>query len=83
MASSRAKEHATVDDLIFDVPALIEYCSIFTELLPGDVIATGTTGGVGMARNPPLWMKPGDTVEVEISKVGVLKNTIEDEPKGN
>jgi 2-keto-4-pentenoate hydratase/2-oxohepta-3-ene-1,7-dioic acid hydratase in catechol pathway len=76
-------QHAPISDLIFDVPALIEYCSTFTELLPGDVIATGTTGGVGMARKPPLWMKPGDVVEVEISKIGILKNTIENEPKGN
>jgi len=72
-------QHATTDDLIFDVPALIEYCSTFTELGPGDVIITGTTGGVGAFRQPPLWMKAGDVVEVEISKIGVLKNTIVDE----
>jgi 2-keto-4-pentenoate hydratase/2-oxohepta-3-ene-1,7-dioic acid hydratase in catechol pathway len=72
-------QQATTDDLIFDVPALIEYCSTFTELRPGDVIITGTAGGVGAFRQPPLWMKPGDVVEVEISKIGVLKNTIVDE----
>ncbi|TKC87843.1 fumarylacetoacetate hydrolase family protein [Trinickia terrae] len=72
-------QHATTDDLIFDIPALIEYSSTFTELRPGDVIITGTTGGVGAFREPPLWMKPGDVVEVEISKIGVLKNTIVDE----
>jgi 2-keto-4-pentenoate hydratase/2-oxohepta-3-ene-1,7-dioic acid hydratase in catechol pathway len=72
-------QHATTDDLIFDIPTLIEYCSTFTELGPGDVIITGTTGGVGAYRQPPLWMKPGDVVEVEISKIGVLKNTIVDE----
>jgi len=76
-------QRAPINDLIFEVPTLIEYCSTFTELLPGDVIATGTTSGVGMARKPPLWMKPGDVVEVEISKIGILKNTIEDEPKGD
>ena len=69
-------QRATIDDLVFDVPALIEYCSTFTELLPGDVIITGTTGGVGAYRTPPLWMKPGDTVEVEITGIGVLRNSV-------
>jgi 2-keto-4-pentenoate hydratase/2-oxohepta-3-ene-1,7-dioic acid hydratase in catechol pathway len=72
-------QQADVSDLIFDVPALIEYTSTFTELLPGDVIVTGTTGGVGAFRTPPVWMKPGDIVEVEISKIGVLRNQIADE----
>ncbi|WP_069707031.1 fumarylacetoacetate hydrolase family protein [Burkholderia seminalis] len=72
-------QQATTDDLIFNIPTLIEYCSTFTELRPGDVIITGTTGGVGAFRQPPLWMKPGDVVEVEISGIGVLKNTIVDE----
>ena len=69
-------QRATIDDLVFDVPALIEYCSTFTELLPGDVIITGTTGGVGAYRTPPLWMKPGDTVEVEITGIGTLRNGV-------
>jgi 2-keto-4-pentenoate hydratase/2-oxohepta-3-ene-1,7-dioic acid hydratase in catechol pathway len=69
-------QHATLDDLVFDVPALIEYCSAFTELEPGDVIITGTTGGVGAYRTPPLWLKPGDTVEVEVTGVGVLRNGV-------
>jgi 2-keto-4-pentenoate hydratase/2-oxohepta-3-ene-1,7-dioic acid hydratase in catechol pathway len=69
-------QRATLDDLVFDVPALIEYCSKFTYLEPGDVIITGTTGGVGAYRTPPLWMKPGDTVEVEVTGIGVLKNPI-------
>jgi 2-keto-4-pentenoate hydratase/2-oxohepta-3-ene-1,7-dioic acid hydratase in catechol pathway len=72
-------QQATTDDLIFDIPALIEYISTFTELTPGDVIITGTTGGVGAYRQPPLWMKAGDVVEVEISKVGILRNTVVDE----
>jgi 2-keto-4-pentenoate hydratase/2-oxohepta-3-ene-1,7-dioic acid hydratase in catechol pathway len=72
-------QQATTDDLIFDIPALIEYISTFTELAPGDVIITGTTGGVGAYRQPPLWMKAGDVVEVEISKVGILRNTVVDE----
>jgi 2-keto-4-pentenoate hydratase/2-oxohepta-3-ene-1,7-dioic acid hydratase in catechol pathway len=61
---------------VFDVPQLIAYCSTFTELAPGDVIITGTTGGVGAYRKPPVWMKPGDVVEVEISGVGTLRNTV-------
>jgi len=69
-------QHATTEMMIFKIPRLIEYISSFTTLLPGDVIVTGTPGGVGARRNPPLWMKPGDTVEVEVDKVGVLINTI-------
>jgi 2-keto-4-pentenoate hydratase/2-oxohepta-3-ene-1,7-dioic acid hydratase in catechol pathway len=63
-------------DLIFDVPALIEYITQWTVLEPGDVIATGTPSGVGAARKPPLWMKAGDSVEVEISSIGTLRNLI-------
>jgi 2-keto-4-pentenoate hydratase/2-oxohepta-3-ene-1,7-dioic acid hydratase in catechol pathway len=62
--------------MIFDVARIIEYCSSFTRLEAGDVIATGTPGGVGAKRNPPLWMKPGDIVEVEIDKLGILRNPI-------
>lgn len=69
-------QHATIDDLCFDIPTLIEYVSTFTQLEAGDVIVTGTTGGVGAYRKPPLWMKPGDTVEVEITGVGLLRNEV-------
>lgn len=69
-------QHATIDDLCFDIPTLIEYISTFTQLEAGDVIVTGTTGGVGAYRKPPLWMKPGDTVEVEVTGVGLLRNTV-------
>ena len=69
-------QQARLDDLMFDIPALIEYCSSFTELVPGDVLVTGTPGGVGAARKPPLWLQPGDVVEVEISGVGVLRNPV-------
>ena len=72
-------QRATVDDLVFTIPKLIAYCSTFTQLEAGDVIITGTTGGVGAYRTPPLWMKPGDVVEVEISGVGLLRNTVEQE----
>jgi 2-keto-4-pentenoate hydratase/2-oxohepta-3-ene-1,7-dioic acid hydratase in catechol pathway len=68
-----------VSDMIWDVPAIIEYCSAFTELQPGDVIATGTPGGVGDKRDPPLYMKSGDIVEVEISAIGTLRNRVIDE----
>ena len=68
-----------IELMIFDVPRQIEYCSSFTRLEPGDVIATGTPGGVGAKREPPLWLKPGDTIEVEIDKVGLLRNGVADE----
>ena len=72
-------QRVTIDDLVFGIPKLIHYCSTFTELVPGDVIITGTTGGVGAYRTPPLWMKPGDTVEVEITGVGTLRNPVAQE----
>ena len=73
-------QDARLPDMIFDIPRQIEYCSSFTRLEPGDVIATGTPGGVGAKRKPPLWLKPGDTVEVEIDRVGLLRNGVADEP---
>ena len=63
-------------DMIFDVPTLIEFLSGSTTLAPGTVILTGTPGGVGMARKPPVWLKPGDTVSVEIEKIGLLNNPV-------
>jgi 2-keto-4-pentenoate hydratase/2-oxohepta-3-ene-1,7-dioic acid hydratase in catechol pathway len=69
-------QDSKLENMIFDVPKLIEYLSLWTLLRPGDVIVTGTPGGVGAARSPPLWMKVGDTVEVEIDRVGVLKNHV-------
>jgi len=69
-------------ELIFGIPELIEYISIWTELVPGDVIVTGTPGGVGAGRKPPLWMQPGDTIEVEISGLGCLKNSVVAEDAG-
>ena len=72
-------QHSGTSDLIFDVPRIIAYVSGFTPLEPGDVIATGTPSGVGFARKPPLWLKAGDVVEVEISRIGVLRNPVVDE----
>jgi len=69
-------QHATTEMMIFKIPRLIEYISAFTTLAPGDVIVSGTPGGVGARRTPPVWMKAGDVVEIEIDKVGVLRNTI-------
>lgn len=72
-------QKTTTGNLINSIPALIGYCSTIFELLPGDVIVTGTPGGVGFKRNPPLFMKAGDIVEVEISGVGTLRNQVVDE----
>jgi 2-keto-4-pentenoate hydratase/2-oxohepta-3-ene-1,7-dioic acid hydratase in catechol pathway len=69
-------QHATTDMLIHSIPRLVAYISTWTTLLPGDVIVTGTPGGVGARRNPPVWMKAGDVVEVEVSQVGVLRNVV-------
>jgi 2-keto-4-pentenoate hydratase/2-oxohepta-3-ene-1,7-dioic acid hydratase in catechol pathway len=71
-------QHATTEQMIFKIPKIIEYVSTFTTLRPGDVLVTGTPGGVGARRNPPVWMKPGDRVEIEIDKVGILENSIAD-----
>jgi len=72
-------QNATTDLLIFDIPTLIEYITSFTELRAGDVISTGTPGGVGNKRDPQIFMKDGDLVEVEISKIGTLVNPIVNE----
>jgi len=72
-------QHGNTNMMITAVPDLIAYCSAILPLLPGDVIVTGTPGGVGAKRNPPLWLRPGDTVEVEISKIGCLRNPVTEE----
>src|ERR1700761_1419021 len=69
-------QSTTTDLMIHTIPALIAYISTILPLLPGDVLVTGTPAGVGSKRVPPLWMKPGDIVEVDISGVGCLRNTI-------
>lgn len=72
-------QSAVFDDMIFPVSRLIEYCSTFSPLSPGDVIVTGTPGGVGAKRDPQVFMKSGDRVEVEIDGIGILVNSIAQE----
>ena len=72
-------QHAATDLLIYSIPQIIAFCSDFTALAPGDVISTGTPEGVGHGRKPPLWMKAGDTLEVEITGIGVLRARVVDE----
>ncbi len=73
-------QNATTDDMIFDVATLIEILTVAMTLEAGDIIVSGTPSGVGLARTPPLWMKDGDVCEVEVERIGVLRNTIADEP---
>ena len=69
-------QSARTSQMIVDVPSAIEYFSSFTTLRPGDVIATGTPGGVGFARTPPVWLQPGDVVEVAIEEIGTIRNRV-------
>ena len=72
-------QRTTTDKLIHSIPRQIAHISAFTPLAAGDVIVTGTPGGVGAKRTPPVWMKVGDVLEVEISSIGTLRNKIADE----
>jgi 2-keto-4-pentenoate hydratase/2-oxohepta-3-ene-1,7-dioic acid hydratase in catechol pathway len=72
-------QDASTQDMIFTVPFLISYISGFTHLEPGDVLATGTPAGVGAGRTPPLWLKSGDSIDIEIEHVGTLSNTVKAE----
>jgi 2-keto-4-pentenoate hydratase/2-oxohepta-3-ene-1,7-dioic acid hydratase in catechol pathway len=69
-------QQAPLSDMIFSIPEIISYCSEWTELRPGDILATGTPGGVGAAKTPPLWMTAGDVCEVSLPAIGVLSNPI-------
>jgi 2-keto-4-pentenoate hydratase/2-oxohepta-3-ene-1,7-dioic acid hydratase in catechol pathway len=71
--------------MLVDVPSAVEFFSSFTRLAPGDVIATGTPGGVGFARTPPVWMHPGDVIEVTVEQIGTIRNRIaaEDDAPGD
>ena len=70
-------QNAKADLLVHGFEELIEYCSTFVELEPGDVIVTGTPGGVGVARNPPIFMDEGDLIEIEVAPIGTLSNKVE------
>lgn len=74
--NGQVMQSAKTSQMIVDVPGCVEYFSSFTELRPGDVIATGTPGGVGFAQSPPRWLQPGDVVEVSIDGVGTIRNTV-------
>lgn len=77
--NGKVMQKAKLSDLIFPIPKLINYISTFTPLAVGDVIVTGTPGGVGDRRDPPVYMKKGDVVEVDIGKVGILMNFISED----
>lgn len=78
--SGEILQDSNTADMIFDVPAIIEFLSASKTLLPGTVILTGTPHGVGFARTPPVWLKPGDSVSIEIEKIGTLTNPVIAEP---
>jgi len=73
-------QQASTNDMVFDIETLIATVSEAMTLRAGDIIVTGTPSGVGQSRKPPVWMKAGDVVEVEIEKIGILSNTVADEP---
>jgi 2-keto-4-pentenoate hydratase/2-oxohepta-3-ene-1,7-dioic acid hydratase in catechol pathway len=77
--NGEVRQDWNTNDMIFDVPALIEFLSGSTTLLPGTVILTGTPHGVGMAQKPPRWLQPGDSVSVEIEGIGTLTNPVASE----
>ena len=77
--NDKVMQKASLSQLIFDIPTLISYISKAMPWQAGDVLVTGTPGGVGFKRNPPVYMKDGDKIEVEITDVGILTNTIKDE----
>jgi 2-keto-4-pentenoate hydratase/2-oxohepta-3-ene-1,7-dioic acid hydratase in catechol pathway len=77
--NGKTRQSSNTADMLFDVPALIEFLSGSTTLYPGTVIFTGTPQGVGMAMNPPQYLKQGDFVEIEIEKIGVLSNPVVEE----
>jgi acylpyruvate hydrolase len=74
--NGQVMQSARTSQMLVDVPSAVEFFSSFTRLAPGDVIATGTPGGVGFARNPPVWMHPGDVIEVTVEDVGTIRNRL-------
>jgi len=69
-------QNSNTSKLIFNVPYLVEFISAAITLEPGDIIATGTPEGVGVFRKPPIFLKPGDVVEIEIERLGILRNPV-------
>lgn len=78
--NGKEMQRDSVANMIFSIREIISYVSSFTELVPGDVIVTGTPAGVGFTRKPPIYLKPGDCFEVDVAGVGVLRNSVIDEP---
>ncbi|MDA8319336.1 MAG: fumarylacetoacetate hydrolase family protein [Actinomycetota bacterium] len=74
--NGQVMQSARTSQMIVDIPSAIEFFSSFTRLRPGDVIATGTPGGVGFARKPPVWLEPGDVIEVTVEGVGTIRNRV-------
>ncbi len=74
--NGQVMQNAKAELLVFDFGDIIEYCSTFCELSPGDVIVTGTPGGVGAARTPPVFMDEGDVIEVEVTPIGTLRHRV-------
>jgi 2-keto-4-pentenoate hydratase/2-oxohepta-3-ene-1,7-dioic acid hydratase in catechol pathway len=74
--NGRVMQSARTSQMLVDVPSTVEFFSSFTTLRPGDVIATGTPGGVGFARNPPVWLQPGDVIEITIEGIGTIRNRV-------
>ena len=74
--NGKVMQNAKSSQMVFSFAELLAYCSTFTELVPGDVIVTGTPGGVGAARQPPVFMDEGDVVEVDIDPIGTLRNSV-------
>lgn len=80
--NGQVMQQASTAQMIVDIPSCIEFFSSFTTLRPGDVIATGTPGGVGFARTPPVWLQPGDVIEVEVEGIGSIRNRVVAEEGG-
>jgi acylpyruvate hydrolase len=74
--NGQVMQSARTSQMIIDVPRAVEFFSSFTTLSPGDIIATGTPGGVGFARKPPVWLQPGDVIEVTVEGVGTIRNHV-------
>ncbi len=79
--NGEVRQKDSVENMMFPFDYLIQYISTLTPLVPGDVIATGTPTGAGARFDPPRWLKPGDRVEVEVPGIGILANTVIDEPQ--